>query len=137
MGSAGLCALWPLIQSTNMYMLNSPGHLGPLSSVSLSPVCVVGGKRGKHSGVLVLAMQCRWHVRGGSPREVLVKVVDEPGRNLFPVSPEGLECKAIGSQASLVLLMGGKDCFESAKLMCFKRLLSRSVAEQAFARLSK
>lgn len=31
-----------------MCMLNSLGHLGPLSSVSLSPVCVIGGKGGEH-----------------------------------------------------------------------------------------
>lgn len=131
MNSGGLCALWPWIQSVGACMLNSPWHLGLLSSVPLSPMSGGGGKRGKYGKTLrwcgssnvgkggTGAASPWWYVRGGSPGEV----VDEPGRNLVTVSPE--------------VLLVGKNCFENAELMCFKRLLPHSVAEQAFASLSK
>lgn len=43
----GLCAVWPPIQSVSRCMLNSPWHLGLLSSVPLSTMCGGGGKRGE------------------------------------------------------------------------------------------
>lgn len=43
--------------------------------------------------------------------ETVLKGMDEPRRILVTVSPEGLGCKPVGSQASLVLLTGEKTAF--------------------------
>lgn len=61
-----------------------------------------------------------WHVGGESPGEVLLKVTDESGRNLVTVSLEGLGCKAIGNQASLVLLTGKKTALRMRSLCASK-----------------
>lgn len=120
MNSAGLCALWPLIQSVNTCVLNLPWHLGPLFPCCL---CVEevgrGGNMGKFWGVIVVAGEGGtgaagpwWHVIGESPGQVLLKVIGKPGSNLVTMSPEGCGCKAIGNQTSLVLLTGKKWLWE-------------------------
>lgn len=140
-----LFGLWSSQSTVNICLLNSPWHLGPLFPCHL---CVEelgrGGNMVKHWGGVVLAVQgrevlgllARLCVRGESPGEVLLKVVDEPGRNLVTVSLEGLGCKAIGNQPSLVLLMG-KELLWECKSYVFKRLLPHSVAEQTLASLLK
>lgn len=116
-----VCVLFGLWSSQSTCVLNSPWHLGPLFPWCL---CVEEVGRVGNTGKCWCYSCSRageggtgaagpwWHVIGESSGQVLLKVIDEPGSNLLTMSLEGLGCKAIGNQASLVLLTGKKQLWE-------------------------
>lgn len=133
MSSAGLCGLWPPILSVILCMLNFPGHLEPLFSISWSPAFGGGGRKGEHGKMLRHCSSGHAGKRGtgalapGNTSGSRCPGTNSPERHGW--TQEELDLSVTRGTWVQTHRKSGfvssahrrKNCFQNVELMCFRR----------------